>query len=189
VQPECRLRLKWKVSKLQSNRSENTVDAINTLRTAIGRVREPRYFSTERGYQGQLLSELDGLVAAETDDFTRPIVEQEYQKRAHEHGITLRPDIIIHIPFERGASPTRRDDNHLVILLDLSADKAEAEEDFGQLSTICCKLNYPIGAFINISSTDLWLPDYIAKIDDSFRLYEFAVSLDDGCLRINEAES
>jgi hypothetical protein len=115
-------------------------------------------------------------------------VEQEYQKRAKEHGITLRPDIV-HIPFERGVSPTRRYGNYLVILLDLSANQNDAQEDFGQLSTICSSLDYPIGAFINVASTDLWLPHYTAKIDDSFALYEFAVTLRDGCPQIRTAKA
>jgi hypothetical protein len=116
-------------------------------------------------------------------------VEQEYQKRAIEHGITLRPDIIIHVPFGRGVSPTRRDDNHLVILLNLSAKRKEAEEDFGDLSTICSALAYPIGAFINIASTDLWLPYYTGTTDGSFELYEFAVTLRDGQPQILKAKA
>ncbi len=165
------------------------MDAIKTLVSAIERVRESRFFSTERGYQGQLVAELDHLLGGESGELTRPIVEQEYQKRAKLHGITLRPDIIVHIPFERGVSPSRRYDNYLVVLLDLSANQKEAEEDFGQLSTICSKLDYPIGAFVNIASTNLWLPDYGGKTDDSFILHEFAVTLHDGCPQIRTAKA
>jgi hypothetical protein len=49
------------------------MNVIKTLVSAIERVREPRFFSTERGYQGQLLSELDRLLDAEPDDLTWPI--------------------------------------------------------------------------------------------------------------------
>jgi hypothetical protein len=99
------------------------VAPLETLLSAINHIREPRLFLTERGYQGQLLVEFDKLLEGERDSIARPLVEQEYQKTADKHGITLRPDIIVHIPFERGVSPTRQHDNHLVILLNLAAKK------------------------------------------------------------------
>jgi hypothetical protein len=57
------------------------MDAVETLISAIELVREPRLFATERGYQGQLASELDRLLEAQGNEITRPLVEQEYQKR------------------------------------------------------------------------------------------------------------
>ena len=163
------------------------MNAITILRSAIERVRESRLFATERGYQGQLASELDRLLDVESGGFTRPLVEQEYQKRADVHGITLRPDIVIHIPYDRGVSPSRRHDNYLVILFKLSAKQRLADEDFTKLSTICSRLDYPIGAFLNIASTDLWLPSFAAKAGKSFALHEFAISLRDGRPHIRTA--
>lgn len=156
------------------------MDAIKTLLAAINRIQEPRLFATERGYQGKLASELDRLMDGEPSGIERPLVEEEYQKRARVHGIRLRPDIIIHIPFDRGVSPTRQHDNHLVILLKLAATQERADKDFTKLSTICSALHYPIGAFVNIDSANLWLPHFTAKADGSFALYEFAVTLKDG---------
>jgi len=153
------------------------VAPLETLLSAINRIREPRLFLTERGYQGQLLVEFDKLLEGERDSIARPLVEQEYQKTADKHGITLRPDIIVHIPFERGVSPTRQHDNHLVILLNLAAKKKEAEEDFNQLEIMCSVLEYPIGSFVNIASSDLWLPNYTRKSDKKFTLHEIAVQL------------
>lgn len=164
------------------------MDPIKTLLSAIKRIKEPRFFLTERGYQGQLASEFDKLLDAEPATLDRPIVEQEYQKRAKAHGIRLRPDIIVHIPYERGVSPTRRHDNYLVILLKLSATQRKSEADFNKLSTICSILDYPIGVFVNVASTDLWLPHFADKFADkannSFVLHEFAVSLNGGHLHI-----
>jgi len=132
---------------------------------------------TERGYQGQLAAEIDKLIDGETGGIERLLVEQEYQKTAKVHGITLRPDIIVHIPFDRGVSPSRQHDNHLVILLKLSASKKKAEEDFAKLETICSVLHYPIGAFVNIASLDLWLPKYRRRSHEHFVLHEIAVHL------------
>jgi hypothetical protein len=102
---------------------------------------------------------------------------------------TLRPDIILHIPFDRDVSPTRRYDNFLVILLKLSADQTRANEDFSKLSTICMALDYPIGAFLNVASTNLWLPHFTQKPAGNFTLYEFAVSLHDGQPQIQSTEA
>jgi len=154
------------------------VDPIQALYIAITRIREPRLFSTERGYQGQLAAEIDKVIEGEPNSIERPLVEQEYQKTAELHGITLRPDIIVHVPFDRGVSPTRQHDNHLAILLKLAATKQGAEEDFKKLETICSVLDYPIGAFVNIASSDLWLPNYKRQSDKSFILHEIAVHLE-----------
>lgn len=160
------------------------MDACKTLISALERVREPRLFLTERGYQGQLATELDRLLDTQPEGIERPLVEQEYQKRAKVHGIRLRPDIIVHVPFERGVSPTRSHDNHLVIMLKLKANKKRADEDFAKLTTICSKLGYSVGAFVNISTSDLWLPTYPAPDGSTFSLYEFAVTLERGVVGV-----
>jgi hypothetical protein len=154
------------------------VDPLGTLLLAIDQIREPRLFSTERGYQGQLATEFDRLLDAYPDKMTRPLVEEEYQKCAERHGIRMRPDIIVHIPFDRGVSPTRRHDNYLVILLKLSATRTKAYADFAKLEKICQVLNYPLGAFVNIASEDLWLPNYRRGTSGTFSLHEVAVHLD-----------
>lgn len=164
------------------------MDAIDTLIAAIKRIKEPRLFASERGYQGQLVSELDRLFG-DPGDIARPLVEQEYQKRAKVHGITFRPDIIVHVPFDRGVSPTRQHDNYLVIMLKLSANQKRANEDFAKLSAICSALDYPLGALVNVSSADLWLPHYPRKRGEKFKLHEFAITLRDGRLEIKTAES
>src|SRR4051794_7085691 len=78
------------------------MDFMKPLLGALQRIQDPTLFADERGYQGELKSRLDRALALEIpeDDFAAPQVREEYQKRADAHGIRLRPDIIIHVPFE-----------------------------------------------------------------------------------------
>ena len=163
------------------------MDLIKILHAALNRIHEPRLFATERGYQGQLHGEIDNLIGEE-NALLRPLVEEEYQKRLGAHGTRLRPDIIVHVPYERGVSPNRRKDNYLVILLKLSAGRAKAEDDFNRLVKMCTALDYPLAAFVNVSSTQLWLPDY-ERPAGSFTLFEFAVTLVDGKPHIVSAKA
>ena len=89
---------------------------LNALIDSVGAIDEARLFQDERGYQGELLQELarrfyKGGFPGD------PIVQQEYQKTIPSHGIRIRPDIIVHIPFERGASKDRRHGNFIAIEL------------------------------------------------------------------------
>jgi hypothetical protein len=68
----------------------------------------------------------------------------------------------------------------LVILLKLSANQGKANADFTKLETICSVLDYPIGAFLNIASTDLWLPRYTFDANRTFALHEIAIHLHEG---------
>jgi hypothetical protein len=158
------------------------MDLMRILLEAIGLVREPSLFRDERGYQGELKSKIDRLIDTKVPlaDFSTPLVQEEYQKRAERHGITLRPDLIIHVPFERGVSPTRKNDNYMVILLKRSAGWAKAKENFSNLEIICSGLNYPVGISINVASSKLWLPKLTPKIPSCFTLHEIAVKLVNG---------
>jgi hypothetical protein len=71
---------------------------LSLLQDALKSIHEPRFFETERGFQGELLVQLAKRLreAAFPGD---PVVEQEYQKTIPSHGIKIRPDIIIHVPF------------------------------------------------------------------------------------------
>jgi hypothetical protein len=124
---------------------------IDALIGALGAINEPLLFQDERGYQGQLLQEL-------AIRFTRggfpnnPIVQQEYQKTLPQHGIRIRPDIIIHIPFERGGLDDRRQGNFVAIELKRAAGKRAAIQAFGNLQVMKEALAYPLTIFINIDS-------------------------------------
>ena len=102
---------------------QNQEQFLSLLQDALENIREPRLFETERGYQGELLVQLARRLedAAFPGD---PIVEQEYQKTMPLHGITLRPDVVIHIPFDRGNAERRDEGNFVAIELKLrSTDK------------------------------------------------------------------
>ena len=78
---------------------------IPTIVTALRAVSTPRFFETERGYQGEFLAELRAALPA----LGLPgdaIVEQEYQKTLPLHNINVRPDIIIHVPAAEGGDRT-----------------------------------------------------------------------------------
>ena len=122
---------------------------------ALGAIREPRLFKTERGYQGALLVQLQQRLrnAAFPGD---PIIEQEYQKTIPNHGIAIRPDLIIHIPFERGDTKRREQGNFVAIELKLAATAAEADEDFESLTLIKEKLGYPLTIFLNLDAAETY---------------------------------
>jgi hypothetical protein len=70
-------------------------------------ITSPRFYATERGYQGALNAALyNALGSVIPDDY---IIEEEYQKKISQHGIALRPDIIIHSPFSSEKHKTRKD--------------------------------------------------------------------------------
>lgn len=88
---------------------------LNIIRESLSSIVNPHFFKTERGFQGELNSELrQRLPSLEIDG---AIVEQEYQKRMREHGFRIRPDIIIHIPFEQSELNSRKEGNFVVIEL------------------------------------------------------------------------
>ena len=154
--------------------------AIEIVRMAIQRINEPRLFQTERGDQGALISELTNLLQ-QANTWLKNSIEQEYQKRAREHGLRIRPDIIIHIPYERGMFSSREEGNFIVIELKRRASRRAAFGDFEKLEKICEVLKYPIGMFLNIDSEQLYLAEYLHKRGREhhrkYFLYEFAVRL------------
>jgi hypothetical protein len=158
------------------------MDLIRALLEALAQIKDPTLFLDERGYQGELKSKLDRILELQipNDDFASPQVREEYQKRADRHGITLRPDIIVHVPFERGVSPTRKDDNYMVVLLKRSPGRAKALANFRDLETICSALQYPIGVSVNIASSRLWISQLSAEIPSCYTLYEISVELKGG---------
>jgi hypothetical protein len=144
---------------------------------ALRAIREPRYFNTERGYQGELLAELRNRIEAAKLPGD-PIVEQEYQKTIPRHGLTIRPDIIIHIPFDRGVTESRRQGNFVAVELKRRADKRLAEDAFDNLRQIKEALDYPLTIFVNIDSSDTYAE--ICPGEISAQTACIAVRLEDG---------
>lgn len=155
---------------------------IDAVRDSLAGITQPRFYETERGFQGEFLAGLRRALPT----IGLPgdaVVEQEYQKRLRDHGITVRPDIIVHVPTLVGGD--RRLDNFAVFELKLAARAASAMEDFDSLDCVLAALNYPLGVFINIAATETHAAQYKGRFPD--RLHCFAVQLIDGLAHIRHA--
>jgi len=121
------------------------------LQQALENFREEQLFNDERGFQGALLQEL-GRRLPEGRRPEDPMLQQEYQKRMLRHGIRIRPDIIIHVPFERGVAESREEGNAVAMELKRRATRESAREAFANLVKMKKALKYPLTIFINIDS-------------------------------------
>lgn len=70
------------------------------------------------------------------------LVEQEYRKRFADHGLAIRPDIIIHVPFRRGHHVSRRHDNFVAFELKRRARIGDARSAYANLRAMLLALNY-----------------------------------------------
>lgn len=121
------------------------------LSDALSAITAPRFYETERGFQGALLAELHKTIQHHLLP-EGTIIEQEYQKRLYAHGVTIRPDIIIHEPFDETRHESRKDGNIAVIELKRDASANDAVGDFDSLIRMMEALDYPMAIFINIAS-------------------------------------
>lgn len=121
------------------------------LTDALGAITAPRFYETERGFQGALLAELHKTIPHHLLP-EGAVIEQEYQKRLYAHGVTIRPDIIIHEPFDETRHESRKDGNIAVIELKRDASANDAAGDFDSLIRMMQALDYPMAIFINIAS-------------------------------------
>lgn len=156
---------------------ENQEQFLTLLKDALEHIREPRFFETERGFQGELLALLHHRLG-EAQLPGDPIVEMEYQKKIPEHGLNTRPDIIVHIPFDRGHAERRDQGNFVAIELKLRSTENEARVDFAKLVQMRKVLGYPLTIFVNINSDVTYanlLPEAIAG-----QTVCYAVRLEDG---------
>lgn len=102
------------------------------------------------------------------------------------HGINIRPDIIIHEPFNATHHGSRREGNHAVIELKRRSSANAAREDFASIEQMFQHLNYRLGAFINIDAEQT----YGSLLPQSLRGFVscFAVILDrDGRVLVRES--
>ena len=125
---------------------------LQVIRKALEAIVDPRYYNTERGFQGRILAELHTRIAEVFPEHC-VIIEQEHQKTRRRHGITLRPDIIVHQPFDPTIHGSRCDGNFAVIALKLRAGPRKAAQDFENLLVMLDELHYTIGVFINVDHT------------------------------------
>lgn len=157
---------------------------LEVLQQALGNITEKRSFQDERSFQGALLQELARRLhrGVLQDD---PIIEEEYQKRIRAHGIRIRPDIIVHIPFDRGGMERRDHGNFVAIELKRRATPKAAAKAFANLELMKSKLNYPLTIFINVGSEETHheiCPKSIAA-----QTVCFAVGLKDGAAQVRAA--
>jgi len=129
----------------------DTETLLAAVRASLEAIEAPRYYENEHGFQGQLLVELSKRIpACLPPDGT--VIEQEHQKTLANHGLNIRPDIIIHQPFDPAFHTNRRHGNFAVFELKRRASGTEAAEDFANLAAMLDLLQYPLGIFINIGS-------------------------------------
>lgn len=151
-------------------------ELLNIIRDSLAAIIHPRFYETERGFQGEFLTKLN--LRLPSLQWKGAIVEQEYQKRMKYHGTGIRPDIIIHVPFEVLRHSSRREENFVVFELKLNAGANEALPDYNNLSKMCEVLGYPLGVFINIGASSAHLNEYQGP--HRKKLHAFAVRLHGG---------
>jgi hypothetical protein len=149
---------------------------LDLFRKALLSITEPRYYETERGFQGCLLTRLQELLP-EAALPGNPIIEQEYQKTIPAHRLKIRPDLIVHVPFERGLTE-RTEGNFVAIEIKLRATASEAQADFESLQKIAQTLHYGTAVFLNIASDKTYADLCPPAIADKTAC--FAVQLKDG---------
>ncbi len=144
---------------------------IESTISALTAITAPRFFKSERGYQGvfycKLYEEFENRGLVNEDQ----IIEMEYQKSAR-HGLSQRPDIIFHIPVEHSSADIV-ENNFAVWALKPRANAAAAQEDFEKLDEMFEVLNYPLGFFVNINTEQHHLDLYKGNFKD--RLVGFSV--------------
>lgn len=146
---------------------------LGIFKETLASITHPRFFETERGFQGELNARLAQNVKGIVPE--QYVIEEEYQKKFKAHGIRIRPDIIIHAPFDPDTQKSRSEGNFAVIQIKLKANAKDAREDFEKLDLMFEQLNYPLGIFINISSNETHYQLYEGKFLD--RIHCFSVEL------------
>jgi hypothetical protein len=128
---------------------------LNVIAAALTSVTNPHYYEDERGFQGELYAQL----RVRLRDIALPegaLLREEYQKRLAEHGLQIRPDIILHEPFDPRRHRGRNEGNYAVMELKRRATPGTATDAFTNLVAMIDALNYPLGVFINIDSPKTW---------------------------------
>ena len=133
----------------------NSKELLNLIAVALTSVTNPHYYEDERGFQ----CEFYGQLRMRLMDIALPqgaLLREEYQKRLEEHGLRIRPDIILHEPFDSSRHRGRDEGNYAVMELKRRATPRTAAAAFANLVAMINTLNYPLGIFINIDSPKTW---------------------------------
>lgn len=153
----------------------NWRDFMRLFENALGAIDELRFFKNERGYQGELLAELRARLP-EAGLPGDPIVEQEYQKTIPHHNLKIRPDLIVHVPFERGETASRKEGNFVAV--EIKRDRNDVKTAFDNLRLMATELRYPLTLFVMVDSENTYASMCPARIAGQTVCY--AVSLRDG---------
>lgn len=146
---------------------------IDRIERALRSVAHPRFFETERGFQGEFSAQLRALLPAATRE-ADPVLEQEHQKRpARHHHLRVRPDLIYHVPTPRAGDV--RVGNRLVIEIKRRATRSQARKDLAKLNQLIDTLRYSVGVFINVDRARTHADQYAGP--HAGRIHCFAVRL------------
>lgn len=97
-----------KVSRMHRN------ELLKFIAAALTSVMDSHYYEDERGFQGEFYAQL----CLRLRDLALPegaLLREEYQKKLSQHGLRIRPDIILHEPFDPGRHRGRDEGNHAVM--------------------------------------------------------------------------
>jgi len=152
---------------------------IKIIIEALKHMDSPRFFKTERGFQGRFACALYKIFDVKKIFQDDMIIEEEYQKRIEPHGTKLRPDLIVHVPVESSHSCSRTENNFVVFAFKRQSNEDRAKEDFKKLNELFEKLGYPLGIFININGrSEIFLNKYSGLFKN--RIHEFCITQNNG---------
>lgn len=151
------------------------------IRESLLAVTHPRLYATERGFQGELLVQLSNRLKLDPP----ALWEQEHQKTLADHGLQIRPDLVLHEPFDPRRHSSRAQGNLAVLELKRNASAKRAMKDFGSLRGMLDVLHYPLGVFVNINS-GLTFVDVVPE-DLKGRIVCFGVALREGKVHVVES--
>jgi len=157
----------------------DSVLIIETIIEALKNMDSPRFFKTERGFQGRFACALYERFDAKKIFQDDTIIEEEYQKRKGLHGTKLRPDLIVHIPVECSQASSRAENNFVIFEFKRRANEERVKEDFEKIDEIFENLAYPLGIFININGyPNIFLNKYSGNFIN--RIHEFCITQTNG---------
>ncbi len=158
---------------------------IEIIINALKEIKSPRFFNTERGFQGEFKSALGKILLEQNIFPDEAIIEEEYQKSLKFHGIRQRPDLVIHVPVISSHFNNRKENNYIVFAFKLSGDKNKVMKDLEKLEEMIDKLSYSFGIFININSTNCFLEEYHGPY--KHKLHEFCIKQFNGRIKLRYA--
>lgn len=170
-------------SKMVEKRLQKLI--IDSVIEALKQIQSPRFFQTERGFQGRFTCALYKVFDAKNILPDDTIIEEEHQKRIKFHRTRLRPDLIIHVPIKFGRSGSRTENNFVVFAFKKQANEDKVKKDLEKLNELFEKLGYQLGIFINIGGLKSFLYKYSGPFKT--RVHEFCITQTNSKLNISHA--